>query len=175
MRCRFCQAEIEQNALFCPQCGKKIGSGFVVNRKWIAIALLLLLVCGSVFYCSRPRIDGEKAEEFTMSFFTYYLENYPNFLNVCDEVAEEYLTEKFSKDYLYYIKEMNHLDLIMVGQPHRENQRCNMSVSGAEYIGNNKVQVNFTSLEDGHEFCWYATIKMVGSEYRIEYVSVNEN
>ena len=175
MKCRYCQAEIEQNALFCPQCGKKVDPGLVVNRKLVAIALLLLLVGGTVFYCSRPKIDGDKAEEFTVSFFTYYLDNYLNFLNVCDKVAEEYLTEEFSKDYLYYIKGINHLDMVLVGKPHRERERCDMGVLGAKYIGNNQVEVTFRSFTDGHEFSWYVTIKMVGSEYRIDNVSLEEN
>lgn len=180
MKCKFCQSEIGQDDVFCPNCGKSVKDApnplSRVSKKVVGAVLLLLLVGGTLFYCSsKDNIDGKEAARFVADFYTDYMSNYPIILNYCDELAESELTEDFAKEYLSYIKNSVHVDLLMCGTIYTEGKVCRKGVGYTEYIGKGKVRLDLIDFEDNHEFSWYVTVKEVDSTYKIGRVSLEED
>lgn len=126
----------------------------------------MLIACGGSNY------DGKEAEQVVEEFYMYYIENYPNLLEIKEEVAAKYLTQDYSEDYLYYLGQSHPLDILSAGgMLYSDGQIFNGSFSSAEYIGDNKVKVLFVK-PDGGTYDWTITVIKVGSEYRISKVEV---
>lgn len=145
-----------------------------VNKLVRMAVLCLLVLCGSSYFvsCNNSEYDGKEAEQLAEQFYTYYIDNYGNVGNNCEEIASKYLTDDFAKDYISYMKMQYPIDLLSSGTMYEDGKTFFGSFNKAEYIGEDKVNVTFDK-PDGGQFRWLLTISKVGSEYRIAKVEVN--
>ena len=70
------------------------------------------------------------------------------------------------------MKQTYPIDLVCTGLMYNKELGFEGTLSKAEYIGDNKVNVTFNN-EEGGQFHWLLTITKVGSEYRIASVEIN--
>lgn len=139
----------------------------------LAILYLCVLCSSSCFIaCNSSVVDGKEAEKFAEQFYTYYIKNYNNVDIICEEIANKYLTEEFGKSYVNDMKQTYPIDLVCTGLMYNKELGFEATLSKAEYIGDNKVNVTFNN-EEGGQFHWLLTITKVGSEYRIASVEIN--
>lgn len=122
--------------------------------------------------CSNSEYDGKNAEQLAEQFYTYYIDNYMDVGEKCEEIANKYLTEEFGKSYIHEMKRTYPVDLLSSGLMYNKGDAFYGSFNKAEYVGENKVNVSFDK-PDGGQYHWLLTISKVGTEYRIANVEVN--
>ena len=112
-----------------------------VNKLVRMAVLCLLVLCGSSYFvsCNSSEYDGKEAEQLAEQFYTYYIDNYGNVGNNCEEIASKYLTDDFAKDYISYMKMQYPIDLLSSGTMYEDGKTFFGSFNKAEYIGEDKV------------------------------------
>ena len=127
----------------------------IFEKTRMAVLCLCVLCSSSCFIACNSSgtegkgAEGKEAEMFAEQFYTYYIQNYENVYNMCEEIADKYLTEEFAKSYVSEMKRTYPVDLLSTGLIYNKGKAFYGSYNKAEYIGEVKVNVTFDKPDGG--------------------------